>query len=101
MSSASFDACSCVASFITATVSLKIDSGTRASTICSSIHSLWRELRLRITVFAGVVHVAQRIPWLPFVQRILSVSWPFSPVDVFPKILTGFPSSHSCSSFLL
>ena len=34
--------------------------------------SLWdtllaRELRLRTTVFAGVVHVAQRIPWLPFV----------------------------------
>ena len=32
-------ACSCGASFITATISSKIDSGTRTSTICSSIHS--------------------------------------------------------------
>ena len=32
-------ACSCGARFITAAVSSKIDSGTRTSTICSSIHS--------------------------------------------------------------
>ena len=56
--------------------------------------SLWdmllaRELRLRTAVFAGVVHVAQRIPWLPFVKGIMSVSSPFPSVDVFPRILTG------------
>ena len=45
---------SCGTSFITATASSKIDSGSRT------------------TVFAGVVHVAQHIPRLTFVQRILA-----------------------------
>ena len=31
------------------------------------VESLWRELRLRLTVFAGVVDVTHRITWLPFV----------------------------------
>ena len=68
---ARFCACSCGASFIIATVSSKNQQW--------HLHlddlfddSLWdmllaRELRLRTAVFAGVVHVAQRIPWRPFV----------------------------------
>ena len=96
--------CSSGGSFITATVSSKIDNVTRTSTISSTIRTdtlLAHELRLRTAVFAGVVHVTQRFPWLPFVLRILSVSSPFPSPDVFPRILTGSPSSHICSSFLL
>ena len=92
-------ACSCGASFITETVSIKIGSGTSTSTICSSIHS---GVSLRPTVFAGVVNVAQRVTRLSSWCQVLSVSSPNPSVNVFPRILTGSLSCNIdlCSSFL-
>ena len=87
-----FCACSCGTSFITETVSFKIGSGTRTSTICSSIHS---GVSLRPAVFAGVVSVAQRETRLSSWCQVLSVSSPNPSVNVFPRILTGSPSCNN------
>ena len=70
----------CGARFITATVPSKIDSGTRTSTICSSIH-----FDESFVVVAGVVNVAQRITRFPFLCQVLSVSSPNPSVDVFSE----------------
>ena len=53
------------------------------------VNSLWREIRLIFSVFAGVVNVAQRVTRLTFLVYVLSVSSPNPSVDVFPRILTG------------
>ena len=75
------------------TVSSKIDSGTHIDDLF--VDSLWRELRLQVTVFAGLFNVAQRLTRLSFFVCILSVSSPDSPVDAFPRILIGSPSSNN------
>ena len=88
-----FSACSCGASFITATVSFKIGSGTRNINDLF-VDSLWRELRLRTTVFAGVAIVAQRVMRLPFWCTFRVCLRQFFRL-LFPRILTGSPSGHN------
>ena len=59
------------------------------------VDSLWRELRLSLTVFAGVVNVAQRITRLTFLVYVLSVSSSNPSVDVVPRILIGSLSGQN------
>ena len=66
--------------------------------------SLWvmllaHELRLRTTVFAGALNVTQRTTRLSSWCQVLSVYSPNPSVDVFPRILTGSPTSGLRSSF--
>ena len=59
------------------------------------VDSLWREIRLRFTVFAGVVHLAQRVTRLSSGCQVLSVLSPNPSVDMFPRMLT---CSLSCNN---
>ena len=59
------------------------------------VDPLWRELRLRKTVFAGVFNVAQRVIVASLLACVLSVSSLNPSVEVFPRVLTGSHSGYN------
>ena len=56
------------------------------------VDSLWREIRLCFTLFAGLIHLEQRATRLSSWCQLLGVPSPNPSVDMFPRILTGSPS---------